>query len=121
MTIFERNGAPIDDILYCPHLRYGDVPEYSIDCDCRKPAPGMIEKACFRHNINPFLSFVIGDKVSDMELALVTSSKGVLVRTGYGRKSEEKLKASNYIETYKIAGNLAEAVDLIITDEEHGK
>lgn len=114
MSLFEDEGAKIDDIFFCPHLPDAEVPEYAIECDCRKPSPGMIEKACRKHNINPFLSYVIGDKLSDINLACVAGARGILVRTGYGRAEEKKLQNSTSIGPEYIAKTLHDAVNYIV-------
>ena len=69
----ERYG--FDDFLYCPHLP-GDY------CSCRKPEPGMLCDARYRHGIDLRRSFVVGDKESDMLLAKAVGAKSILVKTG---------------------------------------
>lgn len=113
LQIFAGNGADIDDIFYCPHYPGGVVPEYAVECNCRKPSPGMIEQACRKHSINPFLSYTIGDKRSDINLAYVTGGRGILVRTGYGRASEKKLENAASLRPEHIAENLFDAVKYI--------
>ncbi len=113
INIFRREGAVIDDVFYCPHLKGAENREYAVACTCRKPSPGMIEEACRKHNINPFRSYIIGDKISDTQLAYVTGSKGILVRTGYGQKSEEKLGLFHSLQPDAVMDNLLEAVKYI--------
>ncbi|MCX6826734.1 MAG: HAD-IIIA family hydrolase, partial [candidate division Zixibacteria bacterium] len=115
LDIFHREEAIIDDIFYCPHLPSGKIPAYSIECSCRKPAPGMIEAACAKHNINPFRSYIIGDMMSDVNLAYVVGAGGILVRTGYGREQEEKLKSSNLLKPELVADNILEGIKYIIS------
>jgi len=112
--IFADNNAPIDDIFYCPHFPGGTVAEYSIPCDCRKPSPGMIEKACRRHNINPFNSYVVGDKLSDVNLAHVTGCRPILVRTGFGKDDEKLLQYGHRLKPETVQNNLHEAVKYIM-------
>jgi lipopolysaccharide heptosyltransferase II len=114
LRLFELNGAPIDDIFYCPHYPDGKIEEYNIECHCRKPAPEMVEKACQKHNINPFTSFVVGDKRSDINLAGVIGGKAILVRTGYGQDEEKRLLDSKSIRPESIEKNLYEAVKYIV-------
>lgn len=121
LRLFELNGAPIDDILYCPHYPEGKVREYIIECGCRKPAPGMVEKACRRHNINPFASYVIGDKRSDVNLAYVTGARAVMVETGYGCDEEKKLLDSKLARPESIEKNLYEAVKYIVDADKNVK
>lgn len=91
-----------DDFYYCPHL-----PEDH--CRCRKPEPGMLLEARYRHRLNLKKSYVIGDKDSDMEAARSVGARGILIRTG-------KHKESPYADY--IAEDMKEASDYIIRDNE---
>ena len=78
-------GVKIDAAYYCFHHKKGIVPEYAIDCDCRKPKPGMLLRAAKDLDIDLAASFMIGDKESDLEAGLNAGCRGVaLVRTGHG-------------------------------------
>jgi histidinol-phosphate phosphatase family protein len=114
LKIFADSGAQIDDILFCPHLPEAEIVRYRLDCECRKPKPGMVELASHRHNINPYLSYVVGDKLSDVHLAYVVGAKGILVRTGFGRREQEKLTEPNSLQPVSIEENLFDAVKYII-------
>lgn len=63
------SGAYIDALYYCPHHPHkgyeGEVPELKIDCDCRKPKPGLILRAAEKYNISLEDSYMIGDSDSD--------------------------------------------------------
>ncbi len=83
-VLLEKEGAFVDGIFFCPHYPRGVVPEYSIECDCRKPKTGLIEKACEVFDVDMANSYVIGDRYSDIELALRLNLEGILVTTGYG-------------------------------------
>jgi D,D-heptose 1,7-bisphosphate phosphatase len=87
--------AEIDGLYYCPHLATGTVPQYSIVCQCRKPAPGMAEEAAQQLRIDLRQSFMIGDKLDDLYLGRVFGGQSFLVRTGYGRQHESILRARN--------------------------
>ena len=78
-------GVKIDAAYYCFHHKKGIVPEYAIDCDCRKPKPGLLLRAAKDFDIDLAASFMIGDKESDLEAGLNAGCRGVaLVRTGHG-------------------------------------
>lgn len=70
-TLLGKEGAYIDGIYICPHHPdkgfEGERPEYKIDCDCRKPKPGMFLKAAKDFNIDLSLSYMIGDDNRDIE------------------------------------------------------
>lgn len=70
-TLLGQHGAYVDAIYFCPHHPHkgyeGERPEYKIECDCRKPKPGMLQKAAERFNIDLSKSFMIGDSDNDVE------------------------------------------------------
>ena len=72
-----KYGAHLDGIYYCSHHPTGKVREYAIDCDCRKPKPGMLFKAQKDHNIDLKSSYLIGDGVRDVECAEAAGVKGI--------------------------------------------
>ncbi|HKV42582.1 MAG TPA: HAD family hydrolase [Blastocatellia bacterium] len=82
-------GARIDGVYYCPHHPDADDEIYGITCECRKPRPGMVLQAQRDSNIDLRRSFVIGDKLSDIELASNVGAAGGLVLTGYGLRTRE--------------------------------
>jgi D-glycero-D-manno-heptose 1,7-bisphosphate phosphatase len=59
---FRKRGINITEVYFCPHH-----PDYTGDCECRKPKPGMILKAIRKYNIDPTESVLIGDKESDIK------------------------------------------------------
>lgn len=70
-TLLGQAGAYIDDIFYCPHHPHkgyeGERPEYKIECECRKPKPGMLLAAAEKYNIDLRESWMIGDGENDIE------------------------------------------------------
>ena len=70
-TLLGQAGAYIDDIFYCPHHPHkgyeGERPEYKIECECRKPKPGMLLAAEEKYNIDLRESWMIGDGENDIE------------------------------------------------------
>ena len=70
--ILWAEGAKIDDLFFCPHMP-------DAGCRCRKPAPGMMLDASKKHNIDLRTSFVIGDRMMDIEMAHKVGSKAILV------------------------------------------
>jgi len=80
---FAAHGVKIDGVYYCPHhVEKGQEP-YNIDCDCRKPNPGMLLQAMREFGIDPTQSLMVGDKVADMQAASAAGvAKKVLVLSG---------------------------------------
>ena len=73
-TLLGKDGAYIDGIYICPHHPdkgfEGERPEYKIDCDCRKPKPGMLLQASIDFNIDMAHSIMIGDSNRDKEAGI---------------------------------------------------
>ena len=60
-------GVTLSGFYHCPHHPTEAVGEFRRQCDCRKPAPGMIRQAVFDHDIDLKMSLLVGDKDSDIE------------------------------------------------------
>ena len=71
-------GARIDAFYFCPHHPKGAVDEYTRECACRKPQPGMILKAMADWQADPETSFLIGDRESDVAAATAAGIQGYL-------------------------------------------
>jgi D-glycero-D-manno-heptose 1,7-bisphosphate phosphatase len=100
-------GAHLDAIYYCPHT--------SADgCECRKPRPGLLERAAREHGLDLYRSFVVGDRYADVELAHRAGCRGILVRTGYGEGDLAWNAAKWPAPPDFVAGDLAEAAEWIL-------
>lgn len=111
--MLESHGAHLDDFFFCPHHPEHGRPPYKKVCACRKPAPGLLRQAADRHQLDLAASFVVGDKLSDVELARRVNATGILVKTGYGEKEAEKIGVTAILPDH-ICLDLAEAVNWII-------
>lgn len=91
---FAQHGVKITAVYYCPHhLEQGQAP-YNIDCDCRKPKPGLFEQAQRDYHIDPSQSIMIGDKISDMDAARAAGiGRKILVRSGQAFSDKERHSA----------------------------
>ena len=69
-TLLGNAGAYVDAIYFCPHHQHkgfeGEIPELKIECDCRKPKPGLLLTAAKDFNIDLSRSWMVGDSESDM-------------------------------------------------------
>jgi len=117
-ALMEKEGAFVDGIFFCPHYKRGSVPEYSIECDCRKPGTGLIEQASKAFEIEMDNSYVIGDRYSDIELAVRSGMKGILVTTGYGQGDIDYVFPRLSFKPAHIARDLLHAVRWIIEEQE---
>jgi D-glycero-D-manno-heptose 1,7-bisphosphate phosphatase len=80
----EGEGICLDAVEYCPHLPDAPVARYRVECGCRKPKPGMLTRAIQALDIEPATSFLVGDRLSDIEAGRAAGvGRCFLVRTGY--------------------------------------
>jgi len=111
-----KNGAKLDAIYYCPHHPSVGKPPYKNDCNCRKPKPGMILQAEKELGIDLTKSYMVGDKISDVEFGQKMGLKSVMVLTGYGIGEYEYQRKDWKVQPDFLAKDLLEAVEWIIKD-----
>lgn len=114
----ERGGARLDGIYYCAHHPSVGEPPYRFDCECRKPKPGLIQRAASDLEIDLARSWMIGDRYGDVELAHNAGVHSALVLSGYGRGEWEYQQAGWKHQPELIAENLLQAVRRIISGNE---
>lgn len=82
-TLLGQQGAYLDDIFVCPHHPdkgfFGERSEYKINCDCRKPKPGLLLQAAEKYNIDLVESWMIGDSVQDVEAGKAAGCKTIML------------------------------------------
>jgi D-glycero-D-manno-heptose 1,7-bisphosphate phosphatase len=102
-------GARVDGYYYCPHHPTAEVAAYRAACVCRKPATGMLERAAEELRLDLRQSYVVGDKLSDIQAGLNAGCRPILVCTGYGAGVAEALNNAD-LTAIVVAADLAEAV-----------
>ena len=85
VSALHAESARLDAIYYCAHHPSVGEPPYRLDCDCRKPKPGLIEQAGRDFEIDMAASWIAGDRYSDVELARNAGLRSAFVLSGYGR------------------------------------
>ena len=108
----EAGGGRVDAYYYCPHHPRGSVARLALDCGCRKPARGLVDRAASDLGLDPSRSFVVGDKWIDVQLARAVGARAILVRTGSGTAEEGRPPAGVSADT--IVDNLAAAASWIL-------
>jgi len=101
-------------ILFCPHHPLAEIEAYRRDCFCRKPNPGLLLKAAALDQVELDQSYIIGDKLIDIEAGKKVGAKTILVLTGYGRKERAGIRPENTPDF--VAGELNQAVNWILKD-----
>ncbi|MHC1698554.1 MAG: D-glycero-beta-D-manno-heptose 1,7-bisphosphate 7-phosphatase [Geobacteraceae bacterium] len=109
-------GVALDGFYICPHHPEHGAADSAGECDCRKPLPGMIERAISDFRIDPARSFLVGDKLSDIDAGRAAGCRTLLVRTGYGAKAAEAVP-----DDVPIVDDLPAAARLIIDQCSAGK
>jgi len=110
----EDAGAHLDGIYVCPHHPTEGVPPYRVVCDCRKPAPGLLERAAAELDLDLAASTMVGDKASDLVPARSVGAGAVLVLTGYGLGEWEYRREDFGLAPDHVAGDLLDAVEWVL-------
>lgn len=108
--LFSDNDLSLGGFYYCPHFVGGTIHEYSIECDCRKPQPGMILKASADHDIDIQKSWFIGDILNDIEAGNRAGCKTILINNGNETEWQEgTFRVPNF-----TVSNFSEATEVIL-------
>lgn len=110
LMMLGAEGAMLDGIYCCPHHPEGTVPDYAIECSCRKPRPGLLEQAASEHGIDLAASVMVGDTLRDLEAARAAGAGAILVLTGHGAATVREAHGADF-----VAPTLAEAVAWLAT------
>ena len=92
-TTVTAAGGHIDAIYLCPH-----APD--ADCDCRKPKPGLLRQIARQYGRSAAELIVIGDSLRDLEAAWTFGAAAILVRTGNGRITEQRLPPNQRVDVF---------------------
>lgn len=101
----------IDAFYVCPHHPEKGQGEFRVECDCRKGAPGMLLQAAKEYDVDLSKSFMIGDKMADVEAGENAGCHPIMVLTGYGSMESKKIRN----DRVALCADLSEAVKLILS------
>jgi D-glycero-D-manno-heptose 1,7-bisphosphate phosphatase len=103
--------ARVDGFYFCPHHPSAERAEYRCECECRKPKPGMLLQAARELGIDLARSWMIGDRVGDLEAGSAVGCRTVLVQTGYGDLVNPAAIDRESLNLELIAADLSDAVE----------
>ncbi len=115
--LLQAQGAPaLDGFYYCPHHPAATLPAYRIDCDCRKPRPGLLLQAARELGLDLQASFMVGDRPTDLQAGHRAGCRALWVRTGRHSdlpiETTEKLAPD--VPVAFVGDTLLEAADWIL-------
>lgn len=83
-------GVVLAGVYHCPHHPQAVVPALRRDCDCRKPRPGMLQRAAAELSLDLGRSLMVGDKPGDVLAGRAAGvDSNVLVRSGHALTAAE--------------------------------
>ncbi|MCL2139822.1 MAG: HAD-IIIA family hydrolase [Treponema sp.] len=104
-TLLGEYGAYIDDLFFCPHHPDkgfpNERPEYKIECNCRKPKPGMILQAAEKFNIDLSQSFMVGDDMRDVNAGINAGCIPVFLNANVDSQSNNIITYNNLLDFVK--------------------
>ena len=113
-SLLAREGARVDRYEFCPHHLEEGIGPFKKDCPRRKPNPGMLLDAAKALDLDLGRSFLIGDRVSDLQAAQRAGCRGILVRTGYGAKVTKDEWEAAGVEPFLVEKDLLSAVKAVL-------
>lgn len=112
-ALLKEKGARIDRVYTCPHHPKGVVPELTMECECRKPKPGLLLQAAKELNIDLTKSIFLGDKDSDIQTGKAVNCQTII----YLHEEDEPQKVSaakSSSADYKVT-SLSEVASILST------
>lgn len=108
-----ERGARLDAVYVCPHHPSEGVGAHRRECDCRKPAPGLLVRAARERALDLERSWIVGDSERDLAAGAAVGVRGVLVETGKGRAELEGMRREGR-EPEWVAEDLGAAARIVI-------
>lgn len=109
-SLLKAQEVLLSDFYYCPHHPKGIVKEYKMQCNCRKPKPGLLVKAAEEHHIDLSRSWMIGDILDDIQAGNKAGCKTILINNG--NESEWHMNDARTPDC--MVSNINEAADYIL-------
>lgn len=108
--LMEEAGVTLAGFYYCPHHPEGSILEYAVDCECRKPKPGLLLRAAEELGIDLEKAWMIGDILNDVEAGNRAGCRTILIDNG----NETEWETGPYREPDGTAADLEEAAEIIL-------
>jgi histidinol phosphatase-like enzyme len=109
--MLNNHGIMLSGFYYCSHHPQGKIEPYAIDCDCRKPKPGLLHKAAIELKIDLSASWMIGDILNDIEAGNSAGCRSILIDNG----NETEWMMNEIRRPIAKVRNIDEAAEYIIS------
>ncbi|MEH3114223.1 D-glycero-alpha-D-manno-heptose-1,7-bisphosphate 7-phosphatase [Pedobacter terrae] len=118
-TLLHKYKVSLSGFYFCPHHPNGNTAPYARRCDCRKPAPGLINRAAREHHISLTGSWMIGDILNDVQAGKAAGCKAILINNG----NETEWDMADHPQRIPdfIASDFAAAGEFILNSLNHEK
>jgi len=104
---FREHGSNLEEIAVCPHLPGAPVAAYDLDCECRKPKPGMLLDLARRYNLDLAKSYMVGDMPRDVLAGHSAGAQGVLIPAD---RAVPELDNTGYLKDFTTLLEFAKSV-----------
>lgn len=111
VEILAARDVPVTGVYYCPHLPGAVIPEYDVQCGCRKPGTDLFSRAVEELDIDISSSWAVGDSLRDLLPAKKLGASTILVLTGKGQEQVSLPEAQSAAD--RIAADISEAAEVI--------
>lgn len=113
-TLLKEQGAHVDAVYICNHHPQGVISKLAVECDCRKPKPGLLLRAASEHNIDLPSSIFYGDKATDVQATRAAGCKSMILlhdedapeKVSESRNAPADFKVTSHKEAYGIIARL---------------
>ena len=112
--LLAEEGARLDGLYVCPHHPEAKEERFRLDCDCRKPRTGLLERAAAELGLDLGRSYMVGDRWSDLRCGAAVGATTVLVLTGYGRGDAAYVGPGQTVQPDHVAEDLEAAARWIL-------
>lgn len=95
--LIQQSGGPVfDGFYFCPHHPNADVEAFRMECDCRKPKLGLIERACSDHGLDASQCYMVGDRITDIAAGRHAGCRTIQVATG--RENDAPIEGASDVD-----------------------
>ncbi|MDB5023221.1 MAG: hydrolase, HAD-superfamily, subfamily [Mucilaginibacter sp.] len=113
LELLKPHRIHLDAFYYCPHHINGIEDNYAVDCNCRKPRPGMLLQAASDYHIDLSASWMIGDILDDVEAGNRAGCKTILIDNG----NETEWRGGDFRTPARICRSINQAAECILNKQ----